>query len=226
MSLTFVKGNLFNSNAQTLVNTVNCVGIMGKGIALEFRLRYPEMFKKYAELCQQNLFDIGKLWIYKTQHRNILNFPTKIHWRDPSKPEYLIKGLEKFLTTYREKGVSSIAFPLLGTINGKIPINVSRNLMTEYLSKCDITVEIYEYDPTAADDLSPIFQTLIKQMHILDSATLFHISEQLAKQIKSYIDTEPINSISALKDIKGMGLKTLERMYQVTSSYIANNASG
>lgn len=64
-NITFVKGNIFNTKAQTVVNTVNCVGVMGKGIALVYKLRYPKMFDIYKEYCHQHLIGIGKLWIYK-----------------------------------------------------------------------------------------------------------------------------------------------------------------
>jgi O-acetyl-ADP-ribose deacetylase (regulator of RNase III) len=119
-NITFIKGNIFDSKAQTIVNTVNCVGGMGKGIALEYKKKYPLMFEKYKELCSHNLFEIGKLWLYKDEQneRWILNFPTKTHWKYNSRYCYIEKGLEKFVDTYKEKGITSIAFPLLGCTNG------------------------------------------------------------------------------------------------------------
>lgn len=136
-------GDLFTSEAQTLVNTVNCVGVMGKGIALEFKKRYPDMFQKYKEICDAGLLDIGKLQLYKTPDKWILNFPTKTHWRYHSKEWYLEKGLQKFLDTYKMKGITSIAFPLLGASNGRIDPKVSLNIMKRYLEQCDIPVYIY-----------------------------------------------------------------------------------
>ena len=144
MSLDIIKGNLFTSNCQTLVNTVNCVGVMGAGIALEFRLRYPQMYERYVEICNSNLLDIGKLWLYKSEHRWVLNFPTKKHWKRASKIEFLQLGLQKFVDTYEKKGITSIAFPLLGSLNGGIYENESLEIMTKYLYKCDdIKIEIY-----------------------------------------------------------------------------------
>ena len=67
-NITFHKGNIFNSKTQTIVNTINCVGVMGKGIALVFKLRYPEMFEKYKEFCQSKMIGIGKLWLYKSEN--------------------------------------------------------------------------------------------------------------------------------------------------------------
>ena len=155
-----LKGNLFSSNCQCIVNTINCVGVMGAGIAYECRLLYPKMFSRYVELCQKKLIDIGTLWLYKTDDKWILNFPTKYHWKYESKIEYLEKGLQKFLDTYKERGITSIAFPLLGASNGGIPENISIQIMKKYLEKCAIPVEIYYYNPEAYDDLYIKFKKL------------------------------------------------------------------
>lgn len=109
--ITYVAGNLFTSPAQVLVNTVNTQGVMGKGIALQFRKTFPDMFKKYQDLCETNKIDIGVLWIYKTPHKWILNFPTKRHWRNPSRAEYIEIGLRKLSEKFNELGIYSIAFP-------------------------------------------------------------------------------------------------------------------
>lgn len=141
--ITIVNGDLFNSKAQTIVNTINCVGAMGKGIALEFKKRYPEMYSKYLKLCDEGLIKIGSLWLYKTPEKWVLNFPTKDDWRNKSKVEYLELGLKKFVTTYKEKGITSIAFPLLGANNGGLNPSLSLDLMKNYLNQCDIPIEIY-----------------------------------------------------------------------------------
>src|SRR5437773_477164 len=112
--ITYVKGTLFESPAKTLVNTVNTVGVMGKGIAKRFKEIYPEMFSKYQHLCENKQLQIGKLWLYKTEHKWILNFPTKVHWRQPSRPEYIEEGLRAFAASYPTQGITSIAFPRLG----------------------------------------------------------------------------------------------------------------
>lgn len=136
-------GDIFESKAQTLVNTVNCVGVMGKGLALRFKENYPEMFSAYADICQKGLLDIGKLWLYKTDVRWILNFPTKYDWRLPSKETYLEQGLQKFVDTYEQREISSIAFPLLGASNGSLDPDISLSIMTRYLQHLKIPVTIY-----------------------------------------------------------------------------------
>lgn len=112
-------GNMFESQAQTLVNTVNCVGVMGKGIAKEFKKRFPDMFRDYAERCKRGDVNPGVPYIYTDLLGNsIVNFPTKDHWRSPSKLEDVIRGLDIFADKYHEWGIKSVAFPPLGCGNG------------------------------------------------------------------------------------------------------------
>lgn len=142
--INIITGNLFDSKAQTLVNTVNCVGVMGKGIALKYKTLYPDMFSEYVKLCDKKLIQVGKLWLYKSPDKWVLNFPTKDDWRKDSKVEYLIMGLEKFVATHQQKGIKSIAFPLLGASNGGLDPKLSLDLMMRYLEKCDLEIEIYK----------------------------------------------------------------------------------
>lgn len=140
----YVKGDLFQSPAQVLVNTVNTVGVMGKGIALEFKRLFPEMFKQYRDLCETGNLSIGTLWLYKTPNKWVLNFPTKTHWRQPSRIEYIEAGLEKFAETYSKMGIHSIAFPPLGCGNGQLDFETEvQPLMERYLRKLPIEVFIY-----------------------------------------------------------------------------------
>ncbi len=139
----YIKGNLFDSNAQTLVNPVNTVGVMGKGIALEFKKRYPEMFKAYKEVCGKNMLYIGKLMLYKDKDHLILNFPTKKHWKDPSKLQYIEKGLLEFRKNYANYNIKSIAFPKLGCGNGNLKWEEVKPLIEKYLN--DLPIEIYIY---------------------------------------------------------------------------------
>ena len=146
MTLTIIKNrNIFDSQCQTIVNTVNCVGVMGKGLALEMKKRYPNMFDKYKDYCDKGLIDIGKLWLYKhSDDKWILNFPTKKHWKNNSEYEYIEEGMKKFVETYQEKGITTIAFPMLGCNNGGLEKDVVIQIMTKYLIKCNnLIVEIY-----------------------------------------------------------------------------------
>ncbi len=144
--LVYVESNLFDSQAQVLVNTVNTVGVMGKGIALQFKKLYPDMFRKYQSFCDNGSLTIGKLYLYKTPNKWILNFPTKKNWRNKSKIEYIDEGLKKFVETYSEKGIESISFPQLGTGNGGLDWEKEvKPLMEKYLRKLPIKVYIHIY---------------------------------------------------------------------------------
>lgn len=142
--ITYIRGDLFESPAKVLVNTVNTKGVMGKGIALRFKKIYPEMFKIYRDYCESGQMDIGNLLLYKTPHKWILNFPTKRHWKNPSHVEYVESGLSKFVESYVRMGITSIAFPALGCGNGELDYETQvKPLMERYLGKLSIPVLIY-----------------------------------------------------------------------------------
>lgn len=210
--------NIFNSKMQTIVNTVNCVGVMGKGIALVFKLRYPKMFDIYKDYCNRKLISIGKLWLYKDETNApwVLNFPTKFHWKYPSKIEYIEKGLQKFIETYKEKGITSIAFPMLGTHNGGLDKTEVLSLMTRYLSNCDIPIEIYDYDPNAKDDLFETFKT--KWNSIPENEKKFVTAIRTQKQIDTIteaVNSDSVKSMIALIEYEGIGIKTMEKCFKL-----------
>lgn len=148
--ISYVTGNLFESPAQTLVNTVNTVGVMGKGIALTFKRIYPDMFREYQSLCDERKLTIGQLHLYRTSHKLILNFPTKEHWRRPSKLSYIEAGLHTFVRTYQDVGIQSIAFPPLGCGNGELDFEDVRRVMERFLEPLPIPVYIYPPQPRNA----------------------------------------------------------------------------
>ena len=222
----FKKGNLFDSDCQTLVNTVNCYGVMGKGIALVFKLRYPEMFVIYKNLCANKQFTIGQLWLYKGQPNApwVLNFPTKFHWKYPSKIEYLEKGLQKFVDTYKEKGIESIAFPLLGTHNGGLDKQEVLALMCKYLKKCDIPIEIYEYDPLAPDDFFESFKDKWNSIPSDRRRMVMGIRSQSKVDILDRaINGGTAKSMISLISLDGIGIKTMESCFDVVMNYRPEN---
>ncbi len=142
----YVESNLFDSPAQVLVNPVNTVGVMGKGLALQFKQQYPEMFTNYQRFCESGALTVGKLYLYKTPGKWVLNFPTKKNWRNKSQLAYIEVGLQKFVATYQEKGIESISFPQLGAGNGGLDWEREvKPLMEKYLGELPITVYIHCY---------------------------------------------------------------------------------
>jgi O-acetyl-ADP-ribose deacetylase (regulator of RNase III) len=223
MNLNVIKGNIFTSNCQTIVNTVNCVGAMGAGIALECRLRYPDMYTKYIHLCYENKMSIGKLWIYKSQDRWILNFPTKTHWKYPSKSSYLHAGLEKFVATYKDRGVTSIAFPLLGADNGGIPQEESLAIMKSYLEKLDINVEIYKYLPDAEDDLYKKTKSWLLSQEVDYISKSTGIGKNYVIKVLSAMQSSEIHQLNQLGKVQGVGIKTLEKIFNFSKNSISHN---
>lgn len=139
----YLEGDIFSSPAQTIVNTVNTVGVMGKGIALEYKKRYPAMFENYKFACEKKKLKTGKLMLCYEPDHWILLFPTKEHWRNPSRLEYIEQGLIKFTNIFAESGITSIAFPRLGCGNGELSWDDVKPLMEKYLS--DLPIEVYIY---------------------------------------------------------------------------------
>ncbi len=151
-------GNLFDSTAQTLVNTVNCVGVMGKGVALEFKNRFPEMYEDYVARCNAGQVRLGEPYLYRSLVPPwVLNFPTKDHWRSLSRLEDIEKGLSYLLGRYKQWGITSLAVPPLGCGQGQLEWRVVGPTLYRYLRQMEIPVEIYAPFGTPHDELSPSF---------------------------------------------------------------------
>ncbi|MGO0306709.1 type II toxin-antitoxin system antitoxin DNA ADP-ribosyl glycohydrolase DarG [Endozoicomonas acroporae] len=148
----YTTGNLLEAPAEALVNTVNTVGIMGKGIALMFKERFPQNMRDYAKACKSDNVQIGQMFVTENDElmgpRWIINFPTKKHWRHPSKMEWVISGLQDLRRIILEKKINSIAIPPLGAGNGGLPWLEVREQIELALSDLD-AVEILIYEPTA-----------------------------------------------------------------------------
>lgn len=134
------------SPAQTVVNTVNTVGVMGKGLAAAFKERYPQMFTQYKSICDAGELKPGGLWLWKGEEQWVLNFATKKHWRYPSKIEYVRDGLLEFRKNYDQMGIREIAFPRLGCGNGGLDWQDVRPLMLSLLYDLPITIYIHDFE--------------------------------------------------------------------------------
>lgn len=146
------------SKAQTLINTVNCVGIMGKGIALEFKRRFPKMFEDYVQRCERREVKLGVPYVYKTLlPPQIINFPTKDHWKSVSRIADIERGLQYLLKHYKEWGVKSLAIPPLGCGNGQLEWKAVGPLIYRYASQMDVPVELYAPYGTSPRELTTEF---------------------------------------------------------------------
>jgi O-acetyl-ADP-ribose deacetylase (regulator of RNase III) len=147
----FVQGNLLTAETDAVVNTVNTVGVMGKGIALMFKERFPKNYEAYAAACERGEVQIGKMFVTSNDElggpRWIINFPTKKHWRQPTKLDWVLEGLDSLKVVIVEKRIRSIAIPPLGCGNGGLEWKVVRPAIETALSNL-VDVDIIVYEPT------------------------------------------------------------------------------
>ncbi|MBS7565904.1 macro domain-containing protein [Mucilaginibacter sp. Bleaf8] len=146
--ITYTKGDLLDAQVDALVNAVNTVGVMGKGIALQFKNRFPENFKAYKDAVSNGILVTGKVQVVpvnsSTGVKYIVNFPTKQHWRNPSKLIWVEEGLTDLVTQIKVYDIQSIAIPPLGCGNGGLDWGTVKPLIENALAGLNINVVIYE----------------------------------------------------------------------------------
>jgi O-acetyl-ADP-ribose deacetylase (regulator of RNase III) len=132
-----ISQDIFTMKTDAIVNPVNCVGVMGAGLARQFRLKYPEMFREYAKACMNNTLRPGIMYVFITSTKQtpnfIINFPTKLHWKDPSDVSYITKGLIALREEIVSREIHSIAIPKLGCGYGGLDWNVVRREIIRHL---------------------------------------------------------------------------------------------
>ncbi|MBV9616799.1 MAG: macro domain-containing protein [Ktedonobacteraceae bacterium] len=218
----YIQGDIFDAPTQVIVNTVNCQGVMGKGLALAFKQRYPEMFPIYQQECKTGKLRIGRPSLYQKSTPWILNFPTKGSWKANSKIEYLEKGLEYFLENYKKAGITSIAFPKLGAQNGKLSWDEVGPLMAKYLSKLDIDIYIYiaesdkeyQYDELSESRLE---ETILKHFNelALSQEQLQQevpLNQKDAKKVFSLREVAEFTTLSDIYAIEGLAKASLKHL--------------
>ena len=155
--IVLTKGNILEDGAEALVNTVNTKGVMGKGIALQFKQAYPLNYEAYRKACVRRDVDIGRVFPYKTNQLNnpqwIINFPTKKHWRQPSRLEYIEKGMRSLLEMIAAYNIRSVAIPPLGAGSGKLEWSKVRRVIVDAFKQLpDVRVHLYEPSGAPAAD--------------------------------------------------------------------------
>jgi O-acetyl-ADP-ribose deacetylase (regulator of RNase III) len=145
----YQTGNILESDAQALINTVNTVGVMGKGIALQFKKAYLNNYKAYAEACKRKEVVVGKLFVIKDSNLNsgekyIINFPTKTDWRKPSEYSYVESGLDDLIRVLNDKKIKSVAIPPLGSGNGGLEWEKVKKIIEKKLNHLNIDIIVYE----------------------------------------------------------------------------------
>ena len=153
----FRSGDILKDDAEALINTVNCVGVMGRGIALQFKNAFPENFKAYAEACQQGVVLPGRMFVFETGQltppRYIINFPTKRHWRGKSRMDDIEVGLKALVEVIRAKRICSIAIPPLGSgLGGLNWLDVKPRIEAALRPLADVRAIVYEPKGAPASD--------------------------------------------------------------------------
>lgn len=163
--LNYKTGDLFKSNAQAIVNTVNCVGVMGRGIALQFKKAYPANYKAYEIACKHKQIVPGKMFVYETAEilnpKFIINFPTKRHWRGKSRLEDIESGLKDLHAVIVKNNIKSIAIPPLGSGLGGLNWSEVKNLIEKSLDNLG-DVNIIVFEPKGAPDA----QVMVKNKEV------------------------------------------------------------
>ena len=160
----FLQGNLFDAPTEALVNTVNTVGVMGKGIALMFKEAFPDNFRAYDEAVKREEVRIGHMFVTENHALDgpqwLINFPTKKHWRQPSRLEWIVTGLEDLRRVVEEKGIHSIALPPLGCGNGGLDWSDIRPVIERELGQLH-DVDVWVFEPT------PKYQNVAKRAGVM-----------------------------------------------------------
>lgn len=146
-NIKFVHGNMFNILADVRINTVNCVGAMGKGVALAFKRKYPQLYRDYHEECLKGNMVVGNMYVWVSPHgERVINFPTKADWRNPSEYKYIEDGLIDLRKHLSSMGTVRVAIPPLGCGNGGLDWDRVKPMIEEHLNGLDAV--IYVFEPT------------------------------------------------------------------------------
>lgn len=207
-------GNLFDTKTTTLVNTVNCVGVMGKGIAEAFKKRYPDMYAQYRLDCKLGRIKVGEPTLYTDLlGTSIINFPTKTHWKSPSLLKDIEKGLDVFLEKYKEWNIKSVAFPPLGCGNGGLSWDDVGPLMYQKLLRAEIPVEMYAPYGTSPEKIKSEFLLRSRDDQLIRGVRYSNVNNP-----GNLIALEVLHRLEKQKYAKPVGRVILQKIYFVLTS--------
>ena len=235
MVIKYTKGDIFDSQCQAIINTVNCEGKMGKGLAYQFKKKFPEMEQDYVKVCLNGELYPGKLHIYQEKNFLIINFPTKKKWREKSKIEYIIIGLRKLKEEIVKRGINSVAIPPLGAGNGGLNWNeVKTEINRELLDIEDVVFEVYEpstninkngKEPEINFDVL-ILAYICKNLKKVDSSNLKSVVKLLSIFSLGTMKIANLkNSTKTMKSFKEFySLKDYSEIYKLINSKLISNS--
>lgn len=212
----YTKKSIFNMQTDAIVNTINCKGFMGKGIALEFSLRYPDLLIKYQQKCQKNEINIGKMFYYKTDNQIIVNFPTKDDFKLPSQYDWIKKGIKDFKNTYKFHNIASIAFPPLGCGNGELNFNIVKKIIEEELVMEPIDIYIC-LDTNSAEGKELEMIKNFNDTKIEDFIDIIEIPKAQSTLLVKY--QNKIKRFYEIQNIEGIGMTTYKKLHNYFYNY-------
>lgn len=212
----YTKKSIFNIQTDAIVNTINCKGFMGKGIALEFSLRYPDLLIKYQQKCQKNEINIGKMFYYKTDNQIIVNFPTKDDFKLPSQYDWIKKGIKDFKNTYKFHNIASIAFPPLGCGNGELNFNIVKKIIEEELVMEPIDIYIC-LDTNSAEGKELEMIKNFNDTRIEDFIDIIEIPKTQSTLLVKY--QNKIKRFYEIQNIEGIGTTTYKKLHNYFYNY-------
>jgi O-acetyl-ADP-ribose deacetylase (regulator of RNase III) len=168
----YVNGNFFDHDADIRINTVNCVGVMGAGVALQYKKKYPDMYKEYLSECQQEKVLIGKphVWrenkMFEDKSITIINFPTKKHWKNPSEYSYVEEGLKWLQQFLSDKDSSTITLPALGCGHGGLDWSRVKPMIEYYLGDLKSKILVFEPYVSIQGDQEQLSEEYLKEIGI------------------------------------------------------------
>jgi O-acetyl-ADP-ribose deacetylase (regulator of RNase III) len=209
--LSYVNGNLFDSEAEALVNTVNCVGVMGRGLALQFKQNYPENFKAYENACKFGEIVPGKMFVFEVgslcNPKYIINFPTKRHWRGASRIEDIETGLHDLVDVIKKMNIASVAIPPLGAGLGGLDWNLVKSKIEAVLSHLD-SVSITVYQPNSTPPIEEIAKNVPVPKMTPGRAALVKLTQRyLAGMLDPFVSLLEIHKLMYLLQESGEPLR-------------------
>ena len=218
---TFVDltGNIFSSSAKAIVITVNCEGVMGAGIALDAKNRWPEIYDLYSKKCELNGFHVGEIMWADSMSKKVALFPSKKLWRAPSKLSYLEDGLDTLRNDIDQKSITSIALPQLGCSNGGLTWSEVKPLIVEKLSGIDgLLVELWQFERNFVDQDFQKFRRVFLSLNQTEASSWVRLSIKTENFMRQVLSNGELTNFIQLAEIKGIGKKTLEKIYKAALS--------
>lgn len=207
----FTTGDILAEDTEALVNTVNCVGVMGRGIALQFKKAYPENFHAYAKACERGDVRPGRMFVFETgaltNPRYIVNFPTKRHWRGKSRIDDIDSGLKDLVSVIRRRGVQSIAVPPLGSGLGGLEWSNVRSRIENALSEFD-QLEVVVFEPHSAPDADKMVRNRVNPKMTAGRAALVGLMDRyLRGLLDPFITLLEVHKLMYFMQIAGEPLR-------------------